>query len=234
MNCATSRELISAQLDGETSTDEQRELDGHLASCRACREYAVEAAAVHRAWRVRPAPDVPDLTDTIMADLATQEQKRDRRPTVLVLRIGLALLALAQLLVAGPELVEHADSTDALHALHHLNAWALAFAVGLAVVAWQPWRVHGLLPLAGALGGLMAFTVVLDVVNRHAIPMPATEHVIEVVGIALLWLLARCDPSTRSGGAPAGQRPKHRRAARGWRLARLARGKTAPATAKAA
>jgi predicted anti-sigma-YlaC factor YlaD len=220
MNCATCREVISADLDGEAGRDEQEELGRHLASCPDCRRYEADARAAHRSWRVQAAPEVPDLTERILAGFDNghpgPSAPRGRRAGVL--RVALAALALTQFVLAGPELVEHADFNDELHALHHLNAWAIAFAVGLAVVAWQPWRVRGLLPLATALGGLMAFTVGLDVINRHAIAMPAAEHFIEGVGLVLLWVLARTDglpgpagtghtrrwsPRVRRHGAPA-------------------------------
>ena len=207
MNCATSRELISADLDGEASSDEQAQLATHLETCPACRRYATEARQAHRGGRLQPAPEVPDLTEVILAD-AWASQAGTPAPrggrSILVLRMALAVVALVQLVLAGPELIEHADFSDDLHALHHLNAWAIAFAAGLAVVAWQPWRVRGLLPLATALGALMAFTVGLDLINRHTIAMPATAHLVELAGLVLLWVLARRLPPGGVGGT--GQR----------------------------
>ncbi|MEW5923606.1 MAG: zf-HC2 domain-containing protein [Candidatus Zixiibacteriota bacterium] len=40
MNCEYFRELMSARLDGELSTDEERQLAEHLAGCPSCRETA--------------------------------------------------------------------------------------------------------------------------------------------------------------------------------------------------
>jgi predicted anti-sigma-YlaC factor YlaD len=220
MDCTTSRELISADLDGEASGNELVRLDAHLDDCSPCRRFAGEAALAHRAWRIRSAPAVPDLSDAILAagvDAARAAESGGNETPVTAgaargrtaLRLALAGVAATQLALAGPALVRHADFADEQHAAHHLDAWAVAFAVGLLVAAWQPWRVRGLLPLAATLGAVMAFTVGLDMANRHAVAMPATAHLIELAGLILLWALARTGlpPEPRSAGrgpAPAG------------------------------
>jgi predicted anti-sigma-YlaC factor YlaD len=208
MDCQRGRELISADLDGEARRDERVLLAGHLDTCASCRGYAAAAADAHRSWRVQSAPHVPELTGRILAAAtAPAPGGSGRRPRwaalarhkEVVLRVALAVVAVGQLLSAGPDLVQHADFNDDLHAVHHLNAWAVAFAFGLAVAAWQPWRVRGLLPLAAALGGVMAFTVGLDMFNHHAVGMPATAHLVEVAGLALMWALARTQPGSDPG-----------------------------------
>jgi anti-sigma factor RsiW len=47
-NCEDIRELLSARLDGELTAEEARLLDGHLASCEACRG---ELAELERTWK---------------------------------------------------------------------------------------------------------------------------------------------------------------------------------------
>jgi predicted anti-sigma-YlaC factor YlaD len=191
LGCRRARQLVSANLDGEASADECAFLADHLAGCDACRGYAADAAELHRAWSLRPAPDVPDLTNAILAIAAPHNggaRPRTRRLLHRALRLALAGLAAVQLALAAPALV---DRTDTTNGLSHLNAWAVGFALGLLVAAIQPARARGLLPLAVALGSVMGLTVGLDVFHEHAIPMPAATHVIEIVGAIVLWALAR-------------------------------------------
>jgi predicted anti-sigma-YlaC factor YlaD len=212
MHCSTSQELVSADLDGELAPDERRLLARHLHRCADCRRYSAAAADLHRGLRVQPAPPVPDLTEAILARLDAAGPAPGRA-TALYWRVGLALVGLAQLLLAGPAFVAHPDVTHEQQALYHLNAWAVAFAVGLLVVAWQPWRVRGVLPIAATLAAVMVFTVALDIHNGHTIGMPATAHLLELAGLMLAWGLSR-HLRGESGGDPAGG---DRRSARhGW------------------
>jgi predicted anti-sigma-YlaC factor YlaD len=204
MHCSTSRELLSADLDGELAADERILLDRHLHTCAPCRGWAAEAADLHRSLRIRPAPEVPDLTGAILTRLGRPERPAEpARRTGLRWRIGLGLVGLTQVALAGPALVLHPDITDTQMALHHLNAWAVAFAVGLLVVAWQPWRVRGVLPIATTLIAVMAVTVALDLRNDHSIPMPMTAHLLDLAGLVLAWGLARHRRRT-GGDDPAG------------------------------
>jgi predicted anti-sigma-YlaC factor YlaD len=199
MHCSLSRELVSAALDGELAADERWLLDRHLDGCGECRAYVDRAESVHRNLRVQAAPPVPDLTAAVLARLdgapATARRDEQARPAVRTSsvgwRMGLATVALLQLALAGPALIQHPDLTEQQYAVHHLNAWTVAFAVGLLVVAWQPWRVRGVLPIASALAGVMVFTVALDVHNNHAFGMPVTAHLLELAGLVLAWGLAR-------------------------------------------
>jgi predicted anti-sigma-YlaC factor YlaD len=211
MLCTLSRELVSADLDGELAADERWLLAQHLEACPGCRWYSARAAELHRNVRVQAAPPVPDLTAAVLARLddpppADRAERGSEPPlpstspprrSALGWRLGLALVGLLQLALAGPELIQHADGTGEQHLIHHLNAWTVAFAIGLLVVAWQPWRVRGVLPIATALAGVMIFTVVLDMQNDHLVAMPLTAHLLELAGLVLAWGLARHE---RAGG----------------------------------
>jgi predicted anti-sigma-YlaC factor YlaD len=212
MHCSLSRELVSAGLDGELAADERLLLTRHLDTCAECRRYAARATDVHRALRVQPAPPVPDLTAAV---LARAGDAPPARRSAIGWRAGLAAVALLQLLLAAPALIQHPDATAEQQAIHHLDAFTVAFAVGLLVVAWQPWRVRGVLPIATTLAGVMLFTVVLDVHNDHSIGMPLTAHGLELAGLVLAWGLARHE--RRTGGGPGRgdhRQPGDRRARR--------------------
>ncbi|SCL25262.1 Predicted anti-sigma-YlaC factor YlaD, contains Zn-finger domain [Micromonospora nigra] len=67
MGCEQWREILSAQLDGETSPHEQRVAATHLDVCGGCRRWLDEAARVTRRARTRLVADLPDLTGAILA-----------------------------------------------------------------------------------------------------------------------------------------------------------------------
>lgn len=67
MSCEIWREALSARLDGEDLPAGTEDLDAHLATCPDCASYAHELEALHRATRLRPAEEVPDRTDVILA-----------------------------------------------------------------------------------------------------------------------------------------------------------------------
>jgi predicted anti-sigma-YlaC factor YlaD len=196
MRCNRSRELVSALLDGEPAGSLD-ELSGHLEGCVACRAWATQARALHRSLRLQPAPEVPDLTQAILRR-GLHEQRPSatpRLPLMNMLRAVLGVIAGSQLIVAAPELLTRA--TEHGHATRHLGGWDVAFAVGLLVVALQPWRARGLLPMAGAVAGVMVLTGSIDAVSGGTPGMTEATHLLEVLGVAVLWAIARADGSHR-------------------------------------
>ncbi|HEY2302300.1 MAG TPA: zf-HC2 domain-containing protein [Acidimicrobiales bacterium] len=80
MDCAFYRLAISARIDGEDSGLESAAVDGHLAGCPACRDWAEAASRVTRAVRVAPADVVPDLTASILRALAARPAGEQGEP----------------------------------------------------------------------------------------------------------------------------------------------------------
>ena len=74
----------------------------------------------------------------------------------------------------------------------------LALAVGLLYAVWRPDKASGLLPFAAALAGTMALTAGLDVAAGRQSVLSESHHVLEVIGLALLVILAR--PTWRPTG----------------------------------
>lgn len=64
--CGLVREAISAQLDGERGPAAGA-LDEHLASCRACSQFAASVEGLCRRLRVHAVAEVPDLSASILA-----------------------------------------------------------------------------------------------------------------------------------------------------------------------
>jgi anti-sigma factor RsiW len=172
---------MSATLDGEASAQERQHLMHHLASCTECRTVANDLTALHRAIRVAPAPEVPDLTPAILA-AATPAPREPRKSTVL--RLVIAVSGLALFLLALPELAT--EHTMANHSSPHLGAIDIALAAGLAIVAWRPQRsLSGFLPIATVLVGVcLAVTFADQTANLHV-----ATHVWSIIGVGAAWLL---------------------------------------------
>jgi predicted anti-sigma-YlaC factor YlaD len=185
MDCLSARELISAIADGEATTGDERRVDDHRRTCGDCDRYALAVRRLDRRIRIRPAEPVPDLVAAVTA--------RSRPPRLGRggwLRPALAWVALVVLVQSIPALLfGESTGTDA-HAARHLGAFGAALAVGLAYAAWRPHRAFGLLPFTAALVATTSVGVVADVIGGGRTPFGELIHVSELVGLALLWLIA--------------------------------------------
>lgn len=188
MRCDQSRDLLSARLDGEATADEVAVLDRHLASCTDCATFADSLAGVDRLTRLIPAEPVPDLTAAVMA--ASAPARRDPRREAA--RWSLAIVALTELFLALPSLLTDSNGSS-VHTTRELGSWSAALAVGLLVAAWQPARARGMLPLGVVLAGVLSLGALFDVLSGTTAGGGESVHLLEIVGIALLWLLARRD-----------------------------------------
>jgi predicted anti-sigma-YlaC factor YlaD len=184
MRCDQSRDLLSARLDGEATSDELALLDRHLARCPGCRDFAGRLALVDRATRLGPAEPVPDLTAAILAAHAPNPRRE-------AARWSLVVVATAQLLLALPSLL--VSDGASVHTTRELGSWSAALAVGLLVAAWQPARARGMLPLGLVLAGVLTLGALIDVAAGTTAGAGESIHLLEIAGIALLWLLARRD-----------------------------------------
>ena len=167
MNCDESRDAISARLDGEDPGQTEAALDAHLATCRSCRAFALDAGDLHRTLRVRTAETVPDLSGAILQAAPAPVVPAEPHPLLTWSRYGLTVVGLTMLVLAVPSLVLH-DSGSAIHLSRELSAWDLAFAAGLLFAAWQPTRARGLLPMAAVLAGGQLLGSCIDVASGRA------------------------------------------------------------------
>jgi predicted anti-sigma-YlaC factor YlaD len=200
MECDAVREALSARLDGEPSGQPDDLVDGHLAGCRACTAWSEELATLHRMVRVRAAEPVPDLSAAIVGAFhpspadRRRAVARSRRPVlgeaVSGTRWALFIVALTQLVLAAPALFGD-DPGATVHVARELGSFDVALAVGLLVAAWQPARAWGLLPVAAALAAVMAATATIDLVDGRTAYLGEAHHLLDLAGVALLWLVAR-------------------------------------------
>jgi predicted anti-sigma-YlaC factor YlaD len=189
MDCTDARTAISARLDGEDqpSTPSEPALEAHLRSCADCRDFETTATAMHRRLRLRPAEPVPDLSAPIVAALEPADDGR-----IGSLRAGLAVVAAVQILIALPALILGDDAGLPAHTARHLGSFAVALGIGFLVAAWRPERVGGVLPLTAALVLCLLLTSSIDVASSRANALSELGgHATELVGLGLLWLLAR-------------------------------------------
>lgn len=188
MRCDQSRDLLSARSDGEATEDEVAVLERHLASCTECSDFARSLEGVDRLTRLIPAEPVPDLTAVVMA-AATPAVRDPRREAA---RWSLAIVALTELLLALPSLLTD-SSGRSVHTTRELGSWSAALAVGFLVAAWQPARARGMLPLGVVLAGVLTLGALFDIVAGTTAGAGESAHLLEVAGVALLWLLAKRD-----------------------------------------
>jgi predicted anti-sigma-YlaC factor YlaD len=205
MRCDLVHEAISARLDDELPPMETDALDAHLTGCASCRAYMRQLAELHRAWRVRSAEPVPDLTTAILAATADRLPDPRLRRRVEWARYAVFAVGLTQLVLALPLMLLGSDGDTPLHATRELGAFAVALSVGMLVAAWQPRRASGLLPVALALGAGMVLTGAADVIAGHSPAVGEAHHVLELLGLLALWRLARSTaptPPLRASGTP--------------------------------
>jgi predicted anti-sigma-YlaC factor YlaD len=168
-----------------------------LLQCAECRAFERSAAALHRSLRVRPAEPVPDLTAAIMAQVPARPSASAGAAPREWPRYALLAVALTQLIVAVPKLVEAAGGSSG-HVTRELSAWDIALGIGLLLAAWQPRRAAGLLPFAAALAAALAATAVLDVAAGRVPVAGEAHHVLDIAGLIVLWVLARTPLVSRS------------------------------------
>jgi predicted anti-sigma-YlaC factor YlaD len=185
--CAQWQDAVSARLDGEDPGIPAGALDAHLATCARCRSFAARIDPLDRLVHAS-AHDVPDRSADILS--AVRGNRRARPGATpgadLVPRVALGLVGVLQLVASLPYLWSLTDA----HAARDLAAFQLALAIGFLVAAARPATATGLLPTAVALVAVLAVVVAGDITAGRVAAGAETIHLPEVVGVALLWLLA--------------------------------------------
>jgi predicted anti-sigma-YlaC factor YlaD len=188
---------LSARLDGEDPQAPAEALDAHTAACPGCRSWLASAERVTRRTRVR-AVNVPDLTAAVLAAVAVDRAAardgavaatvRARRQ---VLRVAVAVAAVAQLAVALPILVAGLGVDADPHTGREMASFDAALAVGFALAAWRPERARAFLPVALVLAVCLAVTSVVDLAASTTAVVHELGHLAAVVQAGLLWALGR-------------------------------------------
>lgn len=183
MECSIARELISVDLDGEASSQETELLRAHLEGCRECHSLEAQLSRIHRAVRIRVAEPVPDMVPAVLA--AARPPRVGRGEWI---RYSLGLVAATNLALGLPEFLLRTSAYG--HASRHLGAFTVAVSMGLLFAALRPERAYGLLPFAATLGGTMLLGAVIDVAQGDQTLLAESTHILDLVGLVLLWVLA--------------------------------------------
>jgi predicted anti-sigma-YlaC factor YlaD len=195
MTCFQIHQAISARLDGEDPGLDESVLYAHLAGCADCRAFAHEAEGLHRSVRLAPAPAIPDLTPSILTAIGEEERRSGRDTQIgdsqIALRWILLAIGLAQIVVAVPALVFGADAGLPVHAARHIGSFDVAIGVGFLYAAWKPSRIPGLLPIVAALVACLMVSSFLDVVSGNTKALGEVQHVLDLAGLVVVWLLSR-------------------------------------------
>jgi predicted anti-sigma-YlaC factor YlaD len=191
MDCENYRLGISARLDGEDAGVDAAALAWHLAHCEACRHFESEAIALNRATRAVATQPTPDLAPAIMAAINEERTAKTRRFDPQALRIGLITLAVVQMLLAIPAVLFGRDAGAPVHLAREIGSFDFALAVGFFFVGWRPARAYGMLPLVAAVVGCLAITTGVDLVRGTATLVNESAHLLDVLGLAAVWELAR-------------------------------------------
>lgn len=192
MDCEQCRAALSARLDGEDPGLPGPALDAHLAGCAACRRFAERIGGLAAALP-RDAAQVPDRAVEILA--AVRVQRRAQAPAESrerVVRAGLAVVGVVQIAAALIGM-----TAPGAHTLRDLGAFEVALAIGFLVAAVRPSTAAGLLPTAAALAVCLLVVVVADVLGGQAAAGGEAAHVTELVGVTLVWMLARGRPAAQ-------------------------------------
>jgi len=188
------RHAISARLDHEDPGLDETVVDAHLVGCPECRAFAHDAQELHRSIRLTPAPPIPDLTPDILTAIGAETLDADHSDTHHALRWILLAIAIAQIAVAIPALVFGSDAGLPVHAARHIGSFDVALGVGFLYAAWKPSRIPGLLPVVAALVVCLVGSSLLDVAAGNTAAWGEVQHVLDFVGLAVVWLLSRPEP----------------------------------------
>ena len=75
-----------------------------------------------------------------------------------------------------------------------------ALAVGFLFVGWRPVRAYGMLPLVAALVGCLGITTAVDLARGTASLLGESAHLLDLMGLASVWELARTEGPPRPEG----------------------------------
>ncbi|MEV0806605.1 zf-HC2 domain-containing protein [Micromonospora sp. NPDC050200] len=196
MKCDDVRVALSARLDGEDPQAPAAALDAHTRTCSDCRSWLARAEQVTRLTRVRSV-QVPDLTARVLAAVAADPVLAGRTPAAVraarrqVLRVAVAVAAVAQLAIALPILLAGLGVAADPHTSREMASFDVALAVGFALAAWRPERARAFLPVALVLALCLAATSVVDIANSTTALVHEIGHLAAVVQAGLLWALGR-------------------------------------------
>lgn len=178
MNSCVWWEQVSAAADGELDEPARGDALSHAQRCPSC--SAALAATASLAVPPTPAGAVDP------AVLTSRERRwlggRWTRRLLLVAAVVIVAEAI-------PAFVRGDGLSAESHAARHLASWQIGFGVGLFVAAWLSRMSHAMLALAATFAALTVTATAIDVIGGHRGPWAESVHLVELIGVFLLWRL---------------------------------------------
>jgi predicted anti-sigma-YlaC factor YlaD len=199
MECYEAREAISALIDGEDPGLPREEVDAHLTHCADCTSWRQRAHALTRRARLGNSFLDHDLTSEVLAASPLIPASHSG----LAQRLGLLIVAVAQMAITVPLLILGHDHDAGTHAAHELGSFDLALAIAFAVGAIRPALSAGLAWPCGVAATGLAGTAIVDMIAGQTIGADEAQHLIAVAGALLLFWQARTTGRYGASGAPA-------------------------------
>jgi len=178
VECETARLAISEAIDDGRPVDGL--VDSHVEECVDCRRWR---EAAHRLRRATFRP---------VADVAPSDVEVARLPERFAFHrwIRFALAWTAVVLIAWNVVdMFAAGSGSAIHLERHQAAFDVALGLALLFVAWRPDRAYGMVPFAATFTFALSLAAVIDLANGASTMLRESAHLIELFGLALLWVL---------------------------------------------
>lgn len=207
MTCDECRVALSARLDGEDDGSAPSDVHAHFDRCAACRTWYDEAAAVTRMARTTSAGEAIDVTDAVVAAAPS----RNRVPSALVLRVALAIVAMAQLVIGALQLIGievaadhiHLGSLAGDHSGSESAAWDIAIGAGFLWIAARRGRPTGVLPILTVFVAVLVVLNVTDLINGRTDLAHVAVHSFVAVGYVIV--LAMMHPAVAADRPPPGR-----------------------------
>lgn len=208
MGCASCREILSADMDGQAESAALPAARAHLAGCPACTTWYERAATVNRLVRTAASDPAPGMTERQLASVLDQ-LPRPRSPHRgrwhLSARWALATVGVAQLALSLLTLLQPSHATghthpsmlgaEPAHMSHESSAWN--FALGIAFLAGARWVRHlaGVLPVLGSFVLVLALVSGVDLVGGSVDAPRVFAHALVLAGLGLIVLIVVTAPA---------------------------------------
>lgn len=177
MDCDTARIEISSAIDDGIAVSVA--VADHVDRCPACRQWQEGAHQLRRATL----RSVTDETTEVGVTGVPQRFTVHRWIRVALGWAGVLLVVwnVVDMFAAG--------SGSAIHLERHQAAFAVALGLSFLFVAWRPDRAYGMVPFAATFALALTISAVIDLVNGASTPLRESAHLIEILGLILLWVL---------------------------------------------
>ena len=168
---------ISEAIDAGRSVSP--EVEHHLATCAACRRWQEAAHQLRRAT-LRPVveADGANVAVTLPERFAFH---RWVRFALAWAAIWLIVWNIVDMFAAG--------SGSAIHLERHQAAFDVALGLAFLFVAWRPDRAYGMVPFAATFTFALSVSAAIDLANGASTFVRESAHLVELFGLALLWVL---------------------------------------------